>query len=472
MRTYDLIVVGGGSAGLNAVEIGLELGLDVALVEKNRIGGDCTWSGCIPSKTLNKIARVAKEMRQAERYGLPAADPEIDLGRVMEQVEQVIQEIYAHETPQVLQERGVDVYVGNSRFSDPNTLLLEDQTQLHGRKFLIATGASPIIPDIPGLTDTRFQTYVTIWSLDELPRRLIILGAGSTGCELGQAFSRLGSEVYLLEKEDRILPGIDQQAAGLVQEQLTAEGIQIFTGFNVRHIRQESDVLSVDDGSQCIQGDELLLAVGRSPNVAGLRLEAAGVTYDSRGINTDQRLRTSQDDIYAAGDVTGGPQFTHVAGWHAYKAVRNAFLPFSEKGTTQSVLWTIFTDPEIAQVGIPAREARQEPGAGVEVSVWPYHKSDRAYTDFTREGFIKVMHRKNGRILGVTIVGEQAGELIHEWALAIEHNLRLKDIAFTLHSYPTFGMANMQAAAEIQARRLMQGLSGKAIRMLSKVSIF
>lgn len=471
MKNYDLIIVGGGSAGLNAAEIGLELDLDVALVEKNRIGGDCTWSGCIPSKTLRRIARVAKDMRQADRYGLPAAEPEVDLGRVMEKVEDVIHDIYAHESPRVLQEKGIDVYLGNSRFTGPNTLLLDDHTKLRGRKFLIATGASPAIPDIPGLADAGFQTYETIWSLDGLPRRLIILGAGSTGCELGQAFSRLGSEVHILEKEGRILPGIDGQAAGLVQEQLIEEGIQISTDFNVQQIRQEGELLSVDDGSQRIQGDELLLAVGRSPNVAGLNLDAAGIIYDSAGVKTDQRLRTSQDHIYAAGDVTGGPQFTHVAGWHAYKAVRNAFLPFSEKGTTESVLWTLFTDPEIAQVGISAREARHKLGERVDVSVWPYHKSDRGYTDFAREGFIKVMHRKNGKILGVTIAGEQAGELIHEWALAMEHNLKLKDIAFTLHSYPTFGMANMQAAAEVQARRMMRGLMGKAIRKLSKVTI-
>lgn len=471
MRKYDLVIIGGGSAGLTAAEFARELGLGVAIIERDRMGGDCTWSGCIPSKTLRKIAAVAYDMRRAEEFGLPGREDVIDLSAVMAKVESVIQKIYDQESPDMLRANGIDVLLGDPRFEDPHTLAVGDDL-LQGKHILIATGASPIIPDISGVEEISYLTYERVWSMDTMPETLIVIGAGTTGCEFGQAFSRLGAQVLLVEAQDRILPGVDSQAAELMAETLISEGVEILTNTQVDRVEKSENGLSVFSREHVFRGDALLLSAGRKPNVGGLDLEKAGVDYDHSGIRTGKNMKTSQNHIYAAGDCTGGPQFTHVAAWQAISAVRNAFLPFSENGKIQNPPWTLFTDPEVAQVGISEKEARVEYGGNVNVEMWRFDGLDRAATDSAEEGFVKVIHLPGGKVLGATVVGGRAGELIHEWALALKHGLRVKDIAFTLHSYPTYSLANMQTAAEILAQNYMGGLGGKVIRAVARGSLF
>jgi len=470
MRKYDLVIIGGGSAGLSAAEIGMELDLDIALVEKDRIGGDCTWTGCIPSKTLLKIASVAHEMREADRYGLPANALSTNLSTVMKKVKDVVAEIYENESPRVLKGKGIDVYSGGAQFIDPRTVIVDQDLELQGRYFLIATGARQIIPDLPGLQKVNYLTYESIWSLGRLPHKLLVLGGGPTGVELGQAFSRLGSKVQIIESQAQILPGVDPEAAQLLRERMEAEDIDIHSGARVDRVSGHEGSVQIYAGDQIFEGDVLLLAVGREPRMEGLGLDQAGVQYEREGIVTDRYMKTNQSHIYAAGDVTGGPQYTHLAGWQAFRAVRNAFLPLAERGKINQPVRITFTTPEIAQVGYTAGEARIRFGNGIRVNKWEYKGLDRAFTDFSKEGFVKVISQGGGTVIGATIAGKGAGELIHEWALAIDHDLRVEDIAFSLHGYPTFSLANMQAAAQILSRKMMGGFSGKVIRAWSNRS--
>ncbi len=324
---YDLVIIGGGSAGLTAAGFAVQLGSRVALVEKHRIGGDCTWTGCVPSKTLLKAAKVAHHMRSAGRYGLPAVDPQVDLKAVMAHVRDVVLEVYEEESPEALCADGIDVFNGSARFLDPHTIVAGEDT-IAGRNFLIAAGAHPFIPPIPGLKDVGFLTYEGVWDLEVLPRHLMVIGAGPIGCEMAQAFRRLGAEVTLIERERRLLPRDEAQASRVLARVFEAEGVNLHLGVTVERVWQDGDRavagglavagdravtgdIHVAAGRAELKGDVLLLAVGRRPNVDGLDLDKAGVVYDDSGIQVDGNARTSQRRSYAAGDCTGGHQFTH-----------------------------------------------------------------------------------------------------------------------------------------------------------------
>ena len=352
---YDLVIVGAGSGGLSAAAFAAQLGVRVALVEKHRIGGDCTWTGCVPSKTLLKTAKVAHEMRTADRYGLSAAEPRVDLKAVMAHVRDVIGEIAKEESPEALRAEGIEVVLGEARFVDPHTLVAGDTT-LAARRFLIATGAHPFVPPIRGLDDVDYLTYETVWDLETLPRHLLIVGGGPIGCEIAQAFRRLGAEVTLLASRDRLLPRDDPQASRVLAKVFEEEGIRVLFEARVELVWKDeaatADGIHVGEGGNGLVGDALLLATGRRPTVTGLDLDKAGVLYSEQGIQVDDNLRTSQQHIYAAGDCTGGLQFTHYAGWQAVMAVRNALLPGASKGVTEQVPWTTFTDPEVAHIGL------------------------------------------------------------------------------------------------------------------------
>ncbi len=465
-ESYDLVIVGAGSAGLTAAGFAVQLGARVAVVEKHRIGGDCTWTGCVPSKTLLKIAKVTHEMRTADRYGLTPADPVVDLKSVMSVVHRVINQVYQHESPEALRANGIDVILGDVRFLDPHTLSVNEDI-FTARYVLLSTGAHPFIPPINGLDTVNYLTYENIWDLETLPEHLLVIGAGPIGCEMAQAFRRLGSQVTLIEGEERMLLRDEPDASKVMTAVFKAEGINMHFAVTVDRVWQKGKTIHVAAGVKELAGDCLLVAVGRRPNVDGLALEKAGVAYSPRGIDVDEHLRTSQRHIYAAGDCIGSYQFTHYAGWQAAMAVRNALLPGATKGIRDMVPWTTFTDPEVAHVGLTEQQAREQLGDAVMTCEWPMERVDRARTEGHTQGFLKLVHKKDGTLLGATIVCQRAGEMIHEWIVALEHSLKVGDLAQTIHVYPTYSTASMQAAAEIRVAQLLGGISGRVIRGLS-----
>ncbi len=465
-KTYDLVIIGAGSAGLTAASLAKQLGAKVALLEKSRTGGDCTWTGCVPSKTLLKTSRVAHQMRTADRYGLKGVEPAIELRAVMSHVRDVVADIYQRESPEALRAEGIDVYLGDTRFLDSHTVTV-GQNQITGRRFLLATGAHPAIPPIPGLDSVDYLTYEGIWNLEKLPQHLLVLGAGPIGCEMAQAFCRLGAEVTLIEGGDRILPRDEPMASQVMADVFTTEGITLRFNAMAERVWQDQDGIHLIAGGEDFTGDTLLVVVGRSPNVDNLALDHAGVIYsNAHGIKVDDYLRTSQRHIYAAGDCTGGYQFTHYAGWQATVAVRNALLPGRAKGVSERVPWTTFTDPEVAHIGLTEEQARKTYGNDVVTCDWLMDRVDRARIEDDTTGFMKLLHKRDGTLLGVTIVAAPAGEMIHEWITALERGIKVGNLASVIHVYPTYSTASMQVAAEIRVSQLLSGTSGLLIRNL------
>jgi pyruvate/2-oxoglutarate dehydrogenase complex dihydrolipoamide dehydrogenase (E3) component len=474
---YDLVIIGAGSGGLSAADFAIQLEARVALVEKDRVGGDCTWTGCIPSKTLLKTARVAHEMHTAARYGLPATPPLVDLKEVMAHVREVVAGIAHEESPEVLRAEGIDVLLGDARFVGPHTLTVAPRSPQTGpdmtlvaRRFLVTTGAHPFIPPIAGLDEVDYLTYESIWTLGELPDHLLIVGAGPIGCEMAQAFRRLGADVTLLTDGNRLLPRDDPQASRVLGEVFAAEGIRVLYNARVERAWQDENGIHVVAAGEELLGDALLIATGRRPTVAGLGLEKAGVRYSEQGIMVDDALRTSQPHIYAAGDCTGGPQFTHYAGWQATMAVRNALLPGSSKAVSDQVPWTTFTDPEVAHIGLTEAQAQEQFGDAVMTCDWPMSQVDRARTEGDTTGFIKLVHKRDGTLLGATIVASRAGEMIHEWIVALHEGIKVGDLSNAIHVYPTYSVAGQQAAAAIRIERLLSGTSGRVLRGLAHLS--
>ena len=348
---YDLVVIGAGSAGLVAADFAARFGARVLLIEKDRIGGDCTWTGCVPSKALLHAASLAHQSRVASHLGIRVGGVEVDFPAVMRQVRQAVARVYSFETPEQLAKRGVAVEQGQAHFLDQHSVAVGGR-RIHGRSFVICTGAVPQRPSLAGLDAVPYLTYEEVFELDELPDGLLVLGGGPVGVELAQAFARLGSHVTLLEKESRLLSAADPEAGVVLARVLAAEGVTIETGFEAVDARDTGGEIVLSSKRARFAGDRLLVATGRRPDVEGLDLERAGVAYDERGVRADHNLKTSQSHIYAAGDVTGSFQFTHYAGWQGYAAARNALLPGSARGLAETVPWAVFTEPELAQVGL------------------------------------------------------------------------------------------------------------------------
>ncbi len=468
---YDLIVIGAGSGGLTAAEFAAKLGIKVALIEKGHIGGDCTWTGCIPSKALLKVAKVAHTARTAGGYGidLDNASPQTDMHKVRDYIQQVIAEIAQHETAEYLTTAGIDFINGTAQFLDSHTVQVGEQI-LPAKKFIIATGAHPFIPPIPGLTNVPFLTYLDIFDNARLPERLLVIGAGPIGAELAQAYQRLGSQVTLLDVA--LLPREEPEVNQVMGQVFANEGLTFVTGL-VSNARMQNNEAVLTVAEQDYHGDMLLIAVGRAPVVTGLGLDQAGVSYTNKGIQVDPYLRTNHKHIYAIGDcVAGNYQFTHLAGWQGFQAARNALLPMHNKGFREVMAWTTFTDPEVAHTGLTEAEACQQikvrqQGAEVQVTYWPLSKIDRAVTDNDRPGFIKVVYQKNGKLLGATIVAERAGEMITEFTLALERKLTLKDLAQTMHVYPTYSMGTMRLAAQVSTTQFWESVTGSVLRKVA-----
>ena len=466
---YDLAIIGAGSAGLTAARFAARLGRKVALIEGNRVGGDCTWTGCVPSKALLHAARVAHTIRVSGEYGIRAQEPNVDFPAVMGRIRSVIEEIYAAESPGALRSEGIDVIEGRAQFADARSVAV-DGKRINSKYFLICTGATPFVPPIPGLGETPHLTYESFWELEALPVRLVVIGGGPIGCELAQACQRLGSQVTLVEALERILPNDEPEAGQVVADALLRDGVELRLGAPVESVGSDgAGTITVRAGGADVLGDGILVAVGRRANVEGLGLENAGVSYTRAGVTVDDYLRTNVKNIYAAGDCVGGFQFTHYAGFQGAMAVRNMLLPGRARGKPAHPPWATFTDPEVAHVGHTEEQARQRFGDKVRAATLPMGSVDRAVTDGATDGFIKAVHRDNGTALGATIVGRNAAEGLQGWAMAVERGLKMGDAARVMQAYPSLGTGNQQVAWDAYLDSLTKGFTGRALRWLGAI---
>lgn len=467
---YDLAIIGAGSGGLVAARFAAQAGARVVLIEKHRVGGDCTWTGCVPSKALLKAAKVAHLARTASRFGLSAAVEPVSLKAVMDYVRASIASVYRHETPEALQREGVDVWMGQARFTDAHTLAVataDGARSLTAKNFILCTGARPNIPPVQGLAETPYVTYETIFDQEVLPRHLLVVGGGPIAVEMAQAFGRLGSEVSVFQQQPRLIPKDEPEAAEVLARVLRDEGLNLYLGARVSAVARSNNQLILSSSAGDFTGDLLLVAAGRAPNVEGMDLEKAGVKFSAKGIPVNDTLQTNVKHIYAAGDCLGGPQFTHYAGWQAFQAARNALFPGSSKGILACVPWTTFTDPEVAHAGLTEAEAQKTNyGTEIGVRVIQMEHVDRAVTESDTSGFIKVIHKKDGTVVGATVVAERAGEVIQEWELAIYHNWKVGDLSPAIHVYPTYSIANQQLASEYSIETFLGGTTGKILKKL------
>jgi len=438
---YNLVVIGGGTAGLVSAAGAAGLGAKVALIERNLLGGDCLNVGCVPSKALIRAARAAHDSRNGGEFGIQSSSsPQINFAAVMERMRKLRAGISRHDSVQRFTQLGVDVFLGEGRFAGPSAIEV-DGKRLEFRRAVIATGTRAAEPPIPGLRDTGFYTNETVFTLTGLPRRLVVIGAGPIGCELGQAFQRFGASVTILTDGAEILPKEDRDAAAILRRQLERDGVKILTGVNVQRAQTHNGVkyLTVGTGDSVVElsCDAILVAVGRKPNIENLGLESAEVRYTMRGVNVDARLRTSNSRIYAAGDVCSRYRFTHAADAMARIVIANGLFFARRKVTELAMPWCTYTDPEIAHVGYYEKDARAA-GFTVATITLPLTEVDRAILDGESEGLARVHYdQKTGKILGGTIVARHAGEMVGELTLAITEKQSVKVLSSTIHAYPT-----------------------------------
>lgn len=466
--TWDLLVIGGGTAGVVGAKTAARLGARVALIERERTGGDCLWTGCVPSKALLAAASRAAEARHAAPLGVSAPAVEVDFAAVMRHVRATIATIEPIDSPDAVRDAGVHVITGDATFTGPRTV------EVNGRRVafhhaLIATGASPAVPPVPGLGEAGPLTSETIWGLEALPGTLVVMGGGSIGAELGQAFARLGSRVTIVEAAPRLLPREDPDAAELVRAALTRDGVEVLTGHRAVAVDGTPGgpgTMTLDDGTATrqVHYDQLLVSVGRTPRSAGLGLEVAGVDLEDAFVGVDVQLRTSNPRIWAAGDITVHPQFTHVASSHGSLAASNAVLGVRRKSDVTAVPRVTFTDPEVAAVGAASWD---EDAARAPHTVTREHSEvDRAIAEGRTEGFARLVLGPRGRIIGGTVVGPRAGESLAEITLAVRHSLTATDLAASTHPYPTYGDGVANAAVAVVQERLASPAVHLAVKAL------
>jgi pyruvate/2-oxoglutarate dehydrogenase complex dihydrolipoamide dehydrogenase (E3) component len=453
--TYNVVVIGAGPAGLVVAAASASLGARVALLERAAMGGDCLNTGCVPSKALLASAKLADRIRRAGAFGIDVPEPRVDFPRVMRRVRERRARIEPNDSQERMESLGIDVFRAHARFVSPREVEV-DGRRLRARHFVIATGSRPSLPPVEGLDGAQPLTTDTVFdALDVRPPRMIVLGGGAVGCELGQAFAALGVQVTLLEALPRLLAREEPEAGALIQRRLEAMGARVLTGARVQRVRREDGLVRavVEGQAGPVEAETVLVAAGRAPNVDDLGLEAAGVAFSPRGVQVDAHLRTSQAGIWAAGDVTGAPQFTHVADHHARVLVRNLVFPLVKAKVDLRVLPTaVYTSPEVARVGLTEEEARRN-GAAVTVITKPLHDVDRAVLEDEEDGFAKVIVG-GGRIVGATLVAEHAGELIHELALAMKLEAGAGALSSLVHAYPTVSEVSRKAADEYLRGRL------------------
>ena len=492
--TADLCVIGGGSGGLAVAAGASQMGAKTVLVEAGRMGGDCLNYGCVPSKSILAAAHHAQAHRTSARFGVNGSEPKVDFQAVHDHIHGVIAGIAPHDSVERFEGLGVTVLQAKAAFVGPGEIMAGNR-HVQARRFVVATGSSAMVPPVPGLEEVPYLTNETVFELTETPEHLVVVGGGPIGLELAQAFRRLGAKVTVVEMF-RALAKDDPEAAAVVVTRLRREGVEILENTKVHSVAKlvrngngsapgvavtveepgadvGADGDSEGGGRRVIQGSHLLVAAGRSPNVKGLGLEAAGVAYDGKGIKVDPRLRTSNKKIFAIGDVAGGYQFTHMAGYHAGIVIRNALFRLPAKVDYRAVPWVTYTDPELAQVGLTEAQALNGDGGGggqgdVRILRWRFEENDRAQAERETEGFIKVVTSRRGRVLGATIVGARAGELLLPWSLAVQQKQKIGAIANLIAPYPTLSEVSKRAAGSFYTDALFSERTRKVVRFLSR----
>ncbi len=451
MFDYDVVIIGAGSAGLVACKVANGLGKRTALIEKRKLGGDCTWFGCVPSKTLIKSANIAYQMTRLREFGLePSAPIELNADRVMAHVRAVVHADADGHPPKSYEAEGINVLFGAPFFLDNHRIDL-DGKKISSKKFIVCTGSHPYVPSIKGLEDIPYLTNETIFNLEALPKSMIILGAGPIGIELSAALNRLGVKITIIQRSADILKKDDKELVDRLVQILRAEGVEILTETQTTRFARQGDKLVADiedeKGDRQIEAESVLVSVGRRPNLDGLALEKAGVEFDSKGIKVDSHLKTNAKNIYACGDVVPPYLFSHIAEYEAIIATTNACFGLPIKTANyDNVLWTTYTDPELAHAGLTEEQARRRYGDNIRIYRWEHKDVDRAKTDLAQNGLSKFICDNKGKLLGIHILGHGAGELMHEAQLAKSLGLPFSKIASVIHAYPSYSDAVRQPA--------------------------
>ena len=464
----DICVIGAGSGGLSVAAGASQMGASTALIERGKMGGDCLNYGCVPSKALLAAGHAAQAVRGGGRFGVRAAAPAIDSGGVYGHVRGTIAAIAPNDSVERFEGLGVKVIASPARFTGRREIAA-DGTRITARRIVIATGSSPAVPPIAGLGDVPYLTNETIFDLGTVPAHLIVIGGGPVGIEMAQAYRHLGAKVTVMEMFS-IMASDDPELVDVVRARLAGEGIDLREGVTVTRVEKAGNgvavVIAGNGAEDRVQGSHVLIAAGRRPNVDGLDLENAGIAYSPAGIQVDARLRTTNRRVFAIGDVAGGYQFTHMAGYHAGIVLRNALFRLPAKVDTHAVPWVTYTAPELAQVGLTEDRARKQAG-DIRVLRWPFAENDRARAERETDGLVKVITTPRGRILGAGIVGAHAGELIHAWVLAIGQKIKIGAVAGMIAPYPTLGEANKRAAGSFYTPALFGERTKRIVRFLS-----
>ena len=466
----DLCVIGGGSGGLTVAAGAAQMGATVVLIERDRMGGDCLNTGCVPSKSLLAAADAAHVMRSSGNFGIRPVEPDVDFAAVHRHVHDVIESIAPHDSVERFEGLGVRVLLAEAHFVRADTLVADGKV-IKAKRFVIATGSRPAIPPIPGLDTVPYLTNETIFDLAELPSHLVVIGGGPIGCELAQAYRRLGSAVTIIEL-DRILPKDDPELADVVRRALIREGIEIREMARPNRVERADDGITIHadlaPGTERFSASHLLVATGRRPTTESLDLEKAHVDFTPKGVTVDRRLRTTNKRIFAIGDVIGDLQFTHMAGYHGGIVVRNAVFKLRAKASKRAAPWVTYTDPELAHVGLTEQDAKAK-NLTPTVLKSSFAANDRARAERRDEGFIKVLVGQRGRILGVSIVGRHAGELILPWVLAMNENLPIRAMASVIAPYPTLSEISKAIAGSYYTPSLYSGGTRRVVRLLQKL---
>jgi len=471
MEKFDVIIIGGGPAGLVASKILVAFGKKTAIVERAKLGGDCTHSGCVPSKTLLKSAKAYHDAKNISKYGLSSNELQVDTSNVLSHVRSVVDEIYSHETPEVFEKAGVSIIEGHASFKSQSEIIVND-TIYSANKFIIATGSSPALPDIAGLEKINYLTNENIFLQESIPESMTIIGTGAIGVEMATAFNRLGCKVTLISRSAGILKQNDEELSSILLEELQKEGVEFINNAQFLKVEQSDEQTTLhikqNDKEFSISSQEILIATGRVANV-NLDLDNANVEFDERGVKVNEYLQTSNENIYAMGDVSTKYKFTHIAEQEAIVAASNIGLPIKKKMNYDNIGSCVYSDPELAQIGMRSNDALKIYGDEVLTYRFDYKNSDRGYTDVDKVGVIKVSVLNSGKIVGASILGSRAGELIHQLQLAKTFDITFDKLSKMVYLYPTYADVIKQPAKQFYINKLLNNKFLKFAKSLKAI---